>query len=187
MRITAHDNPGRFTAIAFAIASVILFGALSAVAQDDTDITETAPPPLRKLSEQERKSLDAAPEVKNRTKLALELMSARITRAESFSANGQYAELYAELGGFHGLMDDTLAFLEKSDKDSGKVLNNFKRLEIGLRRFTPRLEVIRRDLPLRYEYYVRVLLRYLREARTRAVEPLFDDTVVAPKKTEAPQ
>jgi hypothetical protein len=72
-------------------------------------------------------------------------------------------------------MEDTVAFLEKSDKNKGKVLNNFKRLELGLRGFAPRLEVIRRNLPLRYEYYVRVLLKYLREARTRSVEPLFDD------------
>jgi hypothetical protein len=111
-------------------------------------------------------------------------MSARLVQAEQFSGRAQYAELYAELGAFHGLMDDTLAFLEKSDNDKDKVLNNFKRLEIGLRSFSPRLEVIRRDLPLRYEYYVRVLLKYLREARTRAVEPLFDDAVVKPKKGE---
>lgn len=174
---------GRFVAI---LVFLILAFAPSVFAQDDddTDITQTAPPPLRKLTKNERTQLDAEIDVKRRTKLALELMSARLQRAESFAANSEFEALYAELGGFHGLMDDTLAFLEKSDKDKGKVLNNFKRLEIGLRGFTPRLEVIRRNLPLKYEYYVRVLLRYLREARTRAVEPLFDDNVVKPKKTE---
>jgi hypothetical protein len=173
--------------IAVVILTFLILGfAPPAFAQDDddTDITQTAPPPLRKLTKDERTRLDAEIDVKRRTKLALELMTARLQRAEGFAANSEFEPLYAELGGFHGLMDDTLAFLEKNDKDTGKVLNNFKRLEIGLRGFTPRLEVIRRNLPLKYEYYVRVLLKYLREARTRAVEPLFDDNVVKPKKTE---
>jgi hypothetical protein len=167
-----------------AIISVGLLVFASLTFAQEPDITDTAPPPLRRISDQERKALDAELDVKRRTKLALMLMSARLSRAEEFSSKAQYAELYSELGAFHGLMDDTLAFLEKSDKDEDKVLSNFKRLEIGLRGFGPRLEVLRRDLPLRYEYYVRVLLRYLREARTRAVEPLFDDSVVKPKKTE---
>lgn len=183
--LTYNKTFHRFTAaLIFAAAWIVFAPELRA---QDTDITETAPPPLRKISEQERKSLDAVPDVKKRTKLALELMSARITRAEEFSGKAQYAEFFAELGAFHGLMDDTLHFLERSDRDEDKILNNFKRLEIGLRGFGPRLEVMRRDLPFRYEYYVRVLLRYLREARTRAVEPLFDDAIVKPNKTDNPQ
>ena len=165
------------------MATILLAFALAAFAQEQ-DITEIAPPPLRKISDMERKSLDAEPDVKKRTKLALDLMSARLTRAEEFSSKNQYAELYSELGAFHGLMDDILKFLERSGSHQDKVLNNFKRLEIGLRAFGPRLEIIRRDLPLRYEYYVRVLLRYVREARTRSVEPLFDDAVVRPRKSE---
>jgi hypothetical protein len=47
-----------------------------------------------------------------------------------------------------------------------------------LRSYTPRLELIRRDLPIKYEYYVRVLIKVLREARARAIDPLFDDTVL---------
>ena len=165
-------------------ATMVLFAFALTVFAQEQDITEIAPPPLRKISDLERKTLDAEPDVKKRTKLALDLMSARLTRAEEFSSKDQYAELYFELGAFHGLMDDILRFLERSGPHQDKVLNNFKRLELGLRAFGPRLEIIRRDLPLRYEYYVRVLLRYLREARTRSVEPLFDDAVVKPRKTE---
>ena len=61
--------------------------------------------------------------------------------------------------------------------------------EIGLREFPPRLEAIRRDLPLEYEDYVRRLIRYLRQARTIATEPLFGDTVLPEQeqnKNEAP-
>jgi hypothetical protein len=176
---------GRFAVVVLAFLILAFTPSAFGQDEDDTDITQTAPPPLRKLTKDERTQLDTEIDVKRRTKLALELMSARLQRAETFAGNSEFEALYAELGGFHGLMDDTLAFLEKSDKDKGKVLNNFKRLEIGLRGFAPRLEVIRRNLPLKYEYYIRVLLRYLREARTRSVEPLFDDNVVKqPKKTE---
>ena len=59
-----------------------------------------------------------------------------------------------------------------------KVLNNFKRIELSLRKYINRLELIRRDLPLEYEPYVRRLTKYVREARTKAVEPLFGETVL---------
>jgi hypothetical protein len=152
----------------------------SAYAQEPPD--DQAPPPLKRLSESERTQLNAQPDIKRRTKLALELMETRIRTSEMLGSQKDFDAMYKELGGFHALMDDTLAFLNKSDKDSDKVLNNFKRVEIGLRKFPPRLEVIRRDLPIKYEYYVRILIRYIRDARAKAVEPLFDDTVVPEKK-----
>ena len=62
------------------------------------------------------------------------------------------------------------------------MLNNFKRFEIGSANIAPRLELIRRDLPLKYEFYVRSLAVYLRNARAKAVEPLFSDTIVPPSK-----
>ena len=103
-------------------------------------------------------------------------------RAEELHAVPNFDAMFGELGAFHGLVDDTLDFLMHSDKDSDKVLNNFKRFEIGVRGFVPRLEVIRRDLPFRYEFYVRRLAIFLRDARAKAIEPLFSDTVVPPKK-----
>lgn len=141
-----------------------------------------APPPLKLLSSEEKSKLGAEVEVKRRTKLALELMDARLKKAETFHTSQSYDEMFTELGGFHGLMDNMLEFLNKSDKDNSKVLNNFKRLEIGLRGFTPRLEMIHHDVPIRYEQYVRSLIKNVRTARARAIEPLFDDTVLPDKK-----
>jgi hypothetical protein len=83
--------------------------------------------------------------------------------------------VFRELGGFHALVDDALEFLTTSESDKRKVLDNFKRFEIGLRSFMHRLELIRREMPPHREYYVRMLLREMREARARAVEPLFGD------------
>ncbi len=141
------------------------------------------PPPLRMLSKTERLQLDAQPEIKKRTKLALELMDLRVKKAEEFKISDEFDEMFKELGGFHALVDDKLRFLTRNDNDSGRILNNFKRFEIGLRGFRPRLELLRSDLPSRYDFYVRNLIKYLRDARTRAVEPFFSDTVVPNKKT----
>lgn len=158
------------------ILLLLVIGNTQSVAQnDDNDI---APPPLRNVSKQERGQLDAVMDVKKRTKLALDLMAGRLTQAETLHSREQYDEMFLQLGGFHGLMDNTLAFLDNSNTANNKVLNNYKRLELGLREYRPRLELIRRDLPLRYELYVRNLIRYLRDARAKAVEPLFSDTVL---------
>jgi hypothetical protein len=91
--------------------------------------------------------------------------------------------MFRELGGFHALMDDALEFLGGNQKMTGKVLNNFKRFEIGLRRFTPRLELIRRNLPVSHEFYLRSLLKQLRDARTKATEPLFGDSILPNNNT----
>lgn len=152
------------------------------VAAQSTFDDEAAPPPLRLISQEEKSRLAAESDVKRRTKLGLELMESRLKQAESFDADDDHDQMFVQLGAFHGLMDSMLEFLNNSDKDSGKVLNNFKRFEIGLRGFTPRLELIRRDLPIKYEQYVRILIKNLRNARAKAIEPLFDDTIVPTKK-----
>jgi hypothetical protein len=141
-----------------------------------------APPPLKLLSLDEKTKLGAEAEVKRRTKLALELMDSRLRKAEALHTSQSYDEMFTELGAFHGIMDNMLEFLNKSNKDDNKVLYNFKRLEIGLRGFTPRLEMIHHDVPIRYEQYVRSLIKNVRAARARAIEPLFDDTVLPDKK-----
>lgn len=161
--------------LAFTAASGV---ALSAqIAPDDT-----APPPLRTISKAELARLGGSKDVKKRIQTALELMAARLKQAETLRSQDDFDGMYLELGGFHGLMDNTLTFLDASDRDSSKVLNNYKRFEMGLRQFRPQLELIRREVPARYERYVRNLIIYLRDARSKAVEPLFGDRVVPQTK-----
>lgn len=139
---------------------------------------DVEPPPLRIISKEEIAKLEAEKDVKKYTKLVVDLMSERLKKAETFSTENQYQNMFSELGAFHSLVDRSLIFLNKHDTDSGKVLNNFKRLEISLRTFLPRLELIRRELPFRYEFYTRRLIVYVRNARSRAIEPLYDDSVI---------
>lgn len=153
---------------------LILFAGLAVLSQEVYD--NTVPPPPKVIPPADQDRLEAQTDVKKRTKLALELMDAKLGLAQQHATAGNYDGMFIELGIFHGLIDHTLAFLQ--DSNSKKAINNFKRLEIGLRKFPPRLGMIRSDLPVRYEFYVRVLLRYIRQARAKAIEPLFGDTVI---------
>jgi hypothetical protein len=155
---------------------------LTVSAQPETQSFVTAPPPLKIISKAEKSQLESVTDIKERTKLALELMEARLVKAESLSASEQYPEMFTELGSFHALVDNAINFLNDKNNNSDKILNNFKRIEISLRKYITRLELIRRNLPIKYELYVRKLVKHIREARTNAVEPLFDDTVVPEKR-----
>lgn len=156
----------------------------AAAAQDDP--SDMAPPPLRTVSKEEKAQLNDVVDLKNHTKLALELMNGRLTQAERCNSNNDFDGMFRELGGFHGLLDNTFEFLSKEDQNKVKVLDNYKRLELGLRAFTPRIEAIRRDLPLRYESYVRKLSQYVRDSRSKAVEPQFSNSVVPVRKPDRP-
>lgn len=169
--------------IARVTCALLLLLAATGIARSQGVVEDNlAPPPLRVMSADEKTRLSGEAEVKRRTKLALELMDLRLKQAEKYDTAADYDPMYVELGAFHGIMDNMLEFLNKSDKESGKVLNNFKRFEIGLRGFIPRLEMMRHDMPIRYEHYLRSLSKSIRAARTKAVENLFDDTVVPDKK-----
>lgn len=136
------------------------------------------PPPLKVISKEERELLNNEKNLKNRTKLFLELMNARLEKAEQNGSQKNYREMFRELGRFQALVDNALFYLNRNNTGSGKVLNNFKRLELGLREFLPRLELIRRELPVNYEFYVRTLILDVRDSRRKAVDPLFSDTVL---------
>lgn len=179
-------RPAAFKRLLFFAFHFSLFG-LCALAQPDEPYRQpppddAVPPPLYLLSKTEKTSLDALADVSERTKLSLALMEARMKRAEDFYARDTFDAMFVELGGFNALIDDALNFLKTNDKKRGKVLNNYKKLEISLRKFAPRVELIRRELPARYEYWVRSLARNVRAARSKAVEPLFGFSVLPDEK-----
>lgn len=162
----------------FALACLLLslYVAPSVFGQEPE---ESAPPPIKMLSKSERTELNDKPQPKERTALALQLMDTRLRSAEKFLTNENYSLVYAELGGFQALMDNTLAFLLKSKSVESKQLNSLKKFEIGLRTFTPRMEAIRRDVPPNFEPYVSDLIRYISDAREKAMQPFYSNTVIS--------
>lgn len=142
-----------------------------AAAQPET--LDSVPPPARILPKESKDKLLAETDEKKRVEYALALMDGFLRASENGITNETWESAFRELGSFHFVMDNTLDFLLRRDTGNGKIRNAFKKYEIGLRAFAPRLELIRRDLPSRFEPYVFRLIKNVRETRTKAIEPLF--------------
>jgi len=169
-------------ALLLGLSVCVTLSALGQPPQEEEEFDpNAAPPPVKVLSHTERSQLDSKQDLKERTKLALALMSTRLSKAEELNVKSEFTEMYNELGSFHALMDDTLEFLENAPRRD-KTLDNLKRFEMTLRSFAPRLGLIRRELPSEYDHYVKSLIRYLRDARSKAIEPLFGDSVVPQRR-----
>jgi len=164
----------------FPFAFTILFCA-NLKAQDEMP-DNLAPPPVKIISKEEKSALEGTSDIKGRTKLTLDLMEVRLKKAEELKTSESYSGVLSELGTFQALMDDALKFLHRNDTGQGKVMDTYKRFEIALRTFTPRIELIRREIPDRYEFYVRRLLKTVRDARAKAVEPMFSSTILPGKE-----
>lgn len=154
------------------------FLAVLVPAQDDDEIpADAAPPPLKILSKDEKTNLESqGNNIKKRTKISLELMDLRLEKAEKSQSASEFKQSLDELAGFHAILDNTLSFLIKTD--SGKSDRSFINFEIYLRKQIPRLEAIRREMPFKYGFHVGRIMKAVREARAKAVEPIFDDNVV---------
>lgn len=168
----------KYLAVVLCTVSASVIAYSQPTSAQTTDDLPTAPPPRKLMSKEEQKQLDGESGVRKRTQIALSMMDSRLKQAEAANADESLTEMFDQLGAFHALMDNSLAFLERSDTNRSKVLNNLKRFEIGIRRFAPRLELLRREAPPSHEYYLRSLLKQLRDARSRAVEPMFSETIV---------
>lgn len=165
--------------LAFLLCSFIFLFSQSVFAQEDYDKPpeDLVPPPLNVVTDDLLEQLDKQTKMKKRAKLSLKLMDSRLTKSEDLLDQNNYQESLTELGIFQGLLIDSLKYL-KLNKDSKGVLKHYKKLEMNLRDFLPRLELLRRNLPYKYGYHVKHLIFYVRDARTRALKPLFDDTVL---------
>lgn len=152
------------------LLSIALLCSTSLLAQSEI------PPPVSTLPKADRERLEGKPDIKDRTKTAVEMMNFRLANAERHRTSENYDEVFRELGVFQGLVDNTLDLLLR--RTGGKGLDNLKRLEMALRTFIPRLEAIRREIPSEYEGYVDKLMRSVRDARSKATEPMFSDNVV---------
>jgi hypothetical protein len=174
--IPEHGNAfdGRVNLLIVGVCLLLLGTFISARAQEPS---YAAPPPFKLLSKSEKQQLSSETEIGDRTKLAIALMDIRLKSAEKSHANEDFQVMYADLGGFQALMDNTIEFLTRSGTHQGKVLNNLKKFEIALRTFSPRVESIRRELPGNFEPYVKNLLKYISQTREKAMEPFFSDTV----------
>lgn len=178
--LTRHSSLN-FFAIALFLLIAANFSLINAFAQDETQrqVLTPEPPPLQIISKEEKKQLGDETDIKKRTKLSLLLIENRLKKAEELNAAQRFREMFDELGAFQALIANTFDFLNRRDNGRSDILSGFKRFEMSLRSFLPRLELIRRDLTPQYEPFVRSLVKYVRETRGKAVEPFFGDSGVS--------
>ena len=167
--------------LAVSTLTVLMFvlGSTEVLSQtEQPDLPDgVVPPPLNVISKQEKTDLEAERKISNRTKLALEFMDDRLSKSEEFAGKEDFQESLNQLGRFQALVKNTLWYLQENE-DNKSSFKNFKRFEMTLRQFLPRLELLHRNMPFKYGYHFREMIRFVRDARTNALEPLFADTVI---------
>jgi hypothetical protein len=170
--------------IIFSAASMLFslfFIQLALIIAQDQKPDGVVDAPEVQLSEDEKKKLDAEKGVRKRTELSFILMESRLKSAEDLAQQPKFQDSLVNVIGYKTLLDDAVGFLEKSDTENDKVQNNLKRLEMILRKHITRLELIRRDMPYKYGWHVGESIKYVRKIRAKAIEPLFDDSVLPDK------
>lgn len=148
----------------------------------------TAPPPLKRISKEERDQIEQAKDPKQRLRLTIELASAHLTKAEQLTAQTEYDAASAEVGMYHALIEDALNALSSLKQESNKARDLYKRLEIALRSDGPRLTAMRRVTPLEFAVWIKKVEDFARAGRTEALNSFYGHTVVreAPKSAEKP-
>ncbi len=176
MTLNLLNKTGLFSILIVAL----LCAANSVFAQHEQTIIEEddVPPPLITLSTQETTQLNASTDNKERTKLCVELANERLLRAETLTNDADFEKALSELAGYQAVIENGLKYLHSQNSDNRKMRDNLKRLELALRAHAPRIETIRRSTPFSFGKYVKKVLHFARDARSRALETFFSDNVV---------
>jgi len=139
---------------------------------------QTAPPPLKIVTRQDRIQIDAEKDdSKGRVRVTLELAEAHLASAELETSHLNYDEAAAEAGKYSALIDDLLIFLRTLKQDSNKTRDLYKRIELALRAHGPRLSIMRRTTPSAYAVWIKETEDFARQGRTAALNSFYGHTV----------
>jgi hypothetical protein len=107
-----------------------------------------------------------------------------LSLAEKYTSENNYEAASVEVGIYHALIEDALAYLGALKRDSNKTRDLYKRLELSLRADGPRLTSIRRVTPIEFAVWIKQAEDFARQGRTEALNSFFGHTVVRePDKT----
>ena len=160
---------------------VLLFVALwapAANAQDPKPLDQTAPPPAKVISRNERSQLNLAKDEKARIKLSIELAETHLLNVESHTTQQQFEGAANEAGMYWALIEDALGFMKTVDRKGNKRRDLYKRLELSLRAHGPRWATIRRSTPNEYAVWIKEIEEFARNGRTEALNSFYDNTVI---------
>lgn len=157
----------------------VLCAAASTVAAVTVRVQEqTAPPPLKIVTRQDRMRIDEEKDdSKGRVRVTLELAEAHLASAELQTTHLNYDEAAAEAGKYAALIDDLFIFLGTLKQDSNKTRDLYKRIELTLRAHGPRLSIMRRTTPSAYAVWIKETEDFARRGRTAALNSFYGHTV----------
>ena len=168
---------------------VLLFVALfvpAANAQNPRPIDQTAPPPAKVITREERLQLNQAKDEKARIKLSIELAESHLANAENQTSQQQYEGAATEAGKYWALIEDALGFMKTVDRKGNKRRDLYKRLELSLRAHGPRWASMRRSTPAEYAVWIKEIEEFARNGRTEALNSFYDNTVIRGGSEKSP-
>jgi len=138
----------------------------------------TAPPPFKMIVKEEREAIEQTNDSPKRLRMTIEYAAAHLGRAEDHTARENFEAASAEVGMYHALIENALAFLNTFKRDSNKTRDLYKRLELALRAHGPRLTSMRRTTPLEFAVWIKEVEDFARDGRTEALNSFYGHTVV---------
>lgn len=159
----------------------------SVCAQDPQPTPLPAPPPFKMIVKDERAQIESTKDSSDRLKLIINFSAAHLTVAEQHTTQGNFEAALSEVGMYHALIENALAFLSTSKRDSNKTRDLYKRLELALRGHGPRLTAMRRVTPLEFAVWIKKVEDFARAGRTEALNSFYGHTVVREREPKKPE
>lgn len=174
-----------------ALSALLLLMAFALVpsvcAQDPQPTPLPAPPPFKMIVKEERAQIEQETDSSDRLKLIINFAVGHLTVAEQHTTAGNFEAASTEVGMYHALMENALAFLSTFKRDSNKTRDLYKKLELALRAHGPRLTAMRRTTPLEFAVWIKKVEDFARAGRTEALNSFYGHTVVRDKTNEKPK
>lgn len=145
---------------------------------------QSAPPPLKIITREERAQINESRDPKTRVRTTLDLALIRLGEVETQTSLHDYPAALAGAGRYWALMEDIFGYLKTMKGDSNKTRDLYKRIELSLRAHGPRLSAIRRGTPSEYSFWMKEVEDFARNGRTEALNSFYGQTVFREKPTE---
>jgi hypothetical protein len=185
MRLTLTQRDLKRGLLVILLFVSLCFTAVSG--QEPRGQDQTAPPPLKVITSRERAQLNETKDPKARLKVTLELCDAHLTNAANQTSQHEFDNAAAEAGMYWALMEDLFTFLGSVQRDNNKTRDLYKRLELVLRSYGPRLALMRRGTPAEYAVWIKEIEEFTRKGRTQALNSFYGHTVIRDGPQKPPE
>jgi hypothetical protein len=158
----------------------VLFISINEIFAQQLVNLDKAPPPVLSMTDAERARILESRDIKERFRITMELAANRLAHAEALSQSEKFSEATDELGAYQAIIDDLVNALKPTatKKPDNKSRELFRKLEINLRKDSQRIEAIRRVTPMDYSDYIKLILSFVSNARTDALNAFFGQQVL---------